>query len=192
MRILLLILFSVSTFAATGSWNGIAFSAWNGVAQTGWNGTSISCAGAGGGSTDFVSSISGGEDATLETGYRGYKIVVGASNINVTQLGCYFTSGTYADVTVKLKDSSCVELASSVVPISGSTANAFNWAPELGSPVTLTAGGTYYITQNVGGFNGFKRNATYTTTAAASITDSADENCTNEAVITVAVNFRYE
>lgn len=36
---------------ATGSWNGVAFTALNGVAQTAWNGTSISCAGGGGPST---------------------------------------------------------------------------------------------------------------------------------------------
>ena len=50
MRILLALFLSAATsLAATGSWNGVAFTAWNGIAQTGWNGTSISCAGGGGG-----------------------------------------------------------------------------------------------------------------------------------------------
>lgn len=49
-RLLKLITFcflSLSTFGATGSWNGIAFTAWNGVVQTSWNGTGISCGGGG-------------------------------------------------------------------------------------------------------------------------------------------------
>src|SRR5688572_4750213 len=29
--------------AASGSWNGIAFTHWNGIAQTAWNSTAISC-----------------------------------------------------------------------------------------------------------------------------------------------------
>lgn len=45
------LLTAVSGLAATGSWNGVAFTAWNGVAQTAWNGTSISCAGGGGGAS---------------------------------------------------------------------------------------------------------------------------------------------
>lgn len=46
-RILILILSCVGVFSATGSWNGVAFTAWNGIAQTSWNGTGISCAGGG-------------------------------------------------------------------------------------------------------------------------------------------------
>lgn len=43
--VLSVFLFQLSAFAATGSWNGIAFTAWNGVVQTSWNGTGVSCAG---------------------------------------------------------------------------------------------------------------------------------------------------
>src|SRR4051812_15505774 len=39
----------IGSHAATGSWNGVAFTAWNGVAQTAWNGSGISCASGGGG-----------------------------------------------------------------------------------------------------------------------------------------------
>lgn len=45
-NLILLFAFSLPLFAATGSWNGVAFTAWNGIAQTAWNGTSISCASA--------------------------------------------------------------------------------------------------------------------------------------------------
>lgn len=45
LNLLILILSTWAAAAATGSWNGVAFSALNGVAQTAWNGTSISCAG---------------------------------------------------------------------------------------------------------------------------------------------------
>lgn len=55
-RLFLLALFPVA-FAATGSWNGVSFTAWNGVAQTAWNGTTVSCAsGGGGGGTPEISS----------------------------------------------------------------------------------------------------------------------------------------
>ena len=47
-KFILSFLLTVSSFAATGSWNGIGFTAWNGVAQTAWNGSSISCASGGG------------------------------------------------------------------------------------------------------------------------------------------------
>ncbi len=45
--LILLFAFSLQLFAATGLWNGTAFTLWNGVAQTSWNGTSISCAASG-------------------------------------------------------------------------------------------------------------------------------------------------
>lgn len=48
LKYFILLLTTVSTFGATGSWNGIAFTAWNSVAQTSWNGTSISCSGGAG------------------------------------------------------------------------------------------------------------------------------------------------
>ena len=55
LRLKLIIIYlsfvSCSLFGASGSWNGVAFTAWNGIAQTAWNGTSISCAGGGGGGT---------------------------------------------------------------------------------------------------------------------------------------------
>lgn len=46
---------STSMLAATGSWNGIAFTQWNGIAQTAWNGTGISCAGGGGSAPTIIS-----------------------------------------------------------------------------------------------------------------------------------------
>lgn len=48
LALVLAALFAVGPgLAATGSWNGIAFTAWNGVAITAWNGTSISTGGGG-------------------------------------------------------------------------------------------------------------------------------------------------
>lgn len=49
IALVLAALFAVGPgIAATGSWNGIAFTAWNGIAITSWNGTSISAGGGGG------------------------------------------------------------------------------------------------------------------------------------------------
>lgn len=49
VSLLLAALFAVGPgLAATGSWNGVAFTAWNAVAVTSWNGTSISTGGGGG------------------------------------------------------------------------------------------------------------------------------------------------
>lgn len=45
----MLLTLTIPSWAASGSWNGVAFTEWNGIAQTGWNGTGISCAGGGGG-----------------------------------------------------------------------------------------------------------------------------------------------
>lgn len=58
----------VIVVAATGSWNGVAFTALNGVAQTSWNGTSISCAS---GST-LISKIAGSEIAAGSTNSNGF------------------------------------------------------------------------------------------------------------------------
>lgn len=67
-----MLLSSLSLFAATGSWNGVAFTQWNGVAQTAWNGTSISCAGGGGGSLAV--------DATSPVRWTGQLAVSGTTN----------------------------------------------------------------------------------------------------------------
>jgi hypothetical protein len=40
----LLLISGLTSFAAVGSWNGVAFTAWNDVAQTAWNGSGVSCA----------------------------------------------------------------------------------------------------------------------------------------------------
>jgi hypothetical protein len=148
--------------------------------------------GGGGAEETFVTNVTGGSNGAVPTAgaYRGYKFTVGGANITVTQLAAYFVSGTYADVTVKLKNASCTELASVVVPIAGSTVNAFNWA-TLGTPVTLQAGQTYHLMQSVEGYNEFLLSPTYTTTAAASITDFSDETCSNVQAYNAAVNFKY-
>lgn len=99
---------------------------------------------------DWTTSFSGGASSSVASGERGYRIQVGASDVEITQLGCWFVAGTYANVLIRVRDSGLNIVASATVPISGATANAFNYAA---CSYTLLAGQTYYITRDVSGYN---------------------------------------
>ncbi len=72
---------SVTLVAATGSWNGIGFTALNGVAQTSWNGTGISCVSSGTGllvglSAYYALAESSSSDNALDSSGNGYTATV--------------------------------------------------------------------------------------------------------------------
>jgi hypothetical protein len=138
----------------------------------------------------WVTSLSGGSAGSSAADTNGYKFTVGSSDIVVTDLGTYFTAGTYANTSVELLNSSCTRLAIATVPVAGSTPGAFNWAPTLGTAVTLTAGSTYHIRRNSSGFNEYLYGATPTVTTAASVISGTYNDCSNPGY-TVACNFKY-
>jgi hypothetical protein len=137
----------------------------------------------------WMSSVTGGSESAIASGTNGVKITIGASDIVLTDLGSYFTDGTYANMTVILADSSCARLATAVVSISGASVNAFNWV-TLATPVTLTAGQTYSILQDVSGFNEFLFNGSWTIDSAASIVSGSFNTCSDPGYKAV-VNFKY-
>lgn len=93
VSLLLAALFAVGPgLAATGSWNGVAFTAWNGVVVTSWNGTSIA-AGGGGGPTavsDDFNRASLGANWTVEDGGA---IIAASTELN-------FVDGGFAENVV--------------------------------------------------------------------------------------------
>jgi hypothetical protein len=137
----------------------------------------------------WATSITGGSIGSGTT-TNGIKFTVGASDIVVTDLGTYFTAGTYADTSVELTDSSCNRLAIAVVSASGSTPGADNWAPTLSPSVTLTAGATYHLKRNSINFNEYLQSATHTTTAAASLVSGTSQDCSDPG-FTASCNFKY-
>lgn len=85
MRIILLFLSSVGIVAATGSWNGVAFTALNGLAQTSWNGTGISCASGGGNSVQLDTTAAEASPGT--TGDFTISITVGNNANRILYVG---------------------------------------------------------------------------------------------------------
>lgn len=139
----------------------------------------------------WVTSVTGGfASAPGGDTESGFKITVGASDIVVTDLGVYFETGTYADVLVKLRNSSCTVLASATVADGGGSIAELRWAPTLGTAITLTAGQVYYITRDHTGFNEILQGASYTTTSAATLNSGANESCADPSY-TAGVNFKY-
>ncbi len=119
-------------------------------------------------SSTFYTSISSTHlDAPLGNVTKlGGQIFIGASDLVVTDLGMYaYDSGTY---TVKIWDSGCSQVATASVDCSGSK-DANNFAFSSITPVTLTAGGTYYVTFDNTGDTGSRKNATMNHSGDASV-----------------------
>lgn len=141
----------------------------------------------------YVTSYTGvSEAATAGADEAGYRIVVGSEDIVLTQFGCWMRPGTYLDVGVYLKNSSCTVLASNTIPTLGKTDNAFNYVDPQATAITLTAGGTYYLTRSTGGFTSWST-GTMGTTSAGTATGGYHNDCTvffggNDQG---GVNFRY-
>lgn len=103
-----------------------------------------SAASGGGSSTTFVTgqtlgSLNNNFDLEL-----GTEVTVGAANVVVTQLGRWVVSGNSGTHSLRIRNSSGTLLGSVSVNTSGATSGQFLYG-TLGSPITLTASGVYYI-----------------------------------------------
>lgn len=134
----------------------------------------VAIAGGGGGGTEFVT---GTTLTTLRNdfvGDVGMKITVGGAGITVTHLGRWVVAGNSGTHTVYLcSDTGFGILGSVSVNTSGATTAAFAYT-ALGSPITLTASGVYYIVshETLAGDQWYETTTTVTTTAVATVNDS--------------------
>jgi hypothetical protein len=123
-------------------------------------------------STAFVTSVNLGTPRSDYGGYVGMELVVGAAPVTVTQLGRMMASGNTGTHTVKLvnaSNGSDVAGGSVAISMAGGTVGQFTYA-TLTSPVTLSAGATYYLVSQevVGGDEWYDINTVLTTTSVAS------------------------
>jgi hypothetical protein len=138
----------------------------------------------------WITAVGGGGGINAPSGEKGLKFTV-PSNITVTELGFYNTSGTYASFTVRIRSAACAQLASAVV--ANGTAGTFTWT-ALGTPLALSASTVYYITvEYTSAFNETYGNGTYTI-GTGTISNSMDGSCSDESypgANGVAANFKY-
>jgi hypothetical protein len=130
---------------------------------------------AGGGETTFISSITGGGASAVDA-YKGYKFTVGSAAITITQVAAYLaaTDG-YGDATVQIRATNgSTVLATSVISLAANVIGYY-WA-TLGTPLALSASTAYWACINTG-YQSFKTSeCVATTTADATINDSAYDN----------------
>lgn len=114
--------------AATGSWNGIGFTAWNGVAITSWNGTSIST---GGGAPTYTliydSVVAGGT----------------AQEVGNTSIYRYGANTTFVDTVDRAVSKLAARVTKAAGDISGKTYYFKIWSlsgSSLGSILATSAG----------------------------------------------------
>jgi hypothetical protein len=107
-------------------------------------------------------------------GWVGSRLVVGPANVSVSALGRWVVAGNTSTHAVRLVNSTGTDVATATVDTAVASAGAFKYAP-LGSPVTLTAGATYYLLsqESVGGDSWYEYDLSTTTTAVASDTGAA-------------------
>lgn len=122
--------------------------------------------------TNFVTGRTLGTPRTNGDNYfSGFRFVVGASNITVSQLGRYCTTGSSGSHTIYIADNTGASVVSGTVDASS---GANDWVFVSITPTVLTAGQTYNIlSQEVSsGDTFYGDNTTLTTTAVATITHS--------------------
>lgn len=73
----------------------------------------------------------------------GMQIVVGASPITVTSIGMWVFAGNSETHTLKIKDSSCNDIVSTSINMSGATSGQYLYGTI--TPTVLSAGTTYFI-----------------------------------------------
>ncbi len=122
--------------------------------------------------TNFVVSKSLGTLRNNFTGFVGMKITVGASPLAVSALGRFVVAGNTGSHTVKIADSTGADVAGTSVTIAtaGKAAGSFAYG-TLAAPVTLNAGGVYYIVsaETSGGDQWYDSNTFVTTTSSAQV-----------------------
>jgi hypothetical protein len=110
------------------------------------------------------------------TGYVGTDLTIGASAVTVTALGRICVSGNSGSHTIEFVNAStgaAVSGGTVTLSMSGCQAGQFAYA-SLSSPITLPAGGRYYLasSETVGGDQWYDA-GTLTSTAVAAVTNAA-------------------
>lgn len=109
-------------------------------------------------------------------GWLGTRITVGSSAVTIDQLGRWVVSGNSQSHQLKLVNSTTnVDVSGSAITVntSGATPGQYLYG-ALAAPVTLSAGGSYYLVsqENYGGDSWYDSNTTVTPTSAASVAGS--------------------
>lgn len=129
--------------------------------------------GGGGGGTAFVTGQTLGTSRTDGGDYfTGFKMTIGASNVTVSELGRYTTSGSSGTHSIYIASSDGTIVVSGSINASAG-ANAMLFVSV--TPTVLTAGQDYWVLcQEVsGGDTFYGDDTTVTTTAVATVTHSA-------------------
>jgi len=114
--------------------------------------------------TEWLTSSTGGTIVSVETNY-GTRFDVGGTGFDITALGIYSASTTYSpSLTVYLRNSSGTVLASASITLTPRD-NTVHYT-DLGSPVTVSASSTYYLTVGPA-YNDMYSLRSYTTTSVA-------------------------
>jgi len=118
------------------------------------------------GSQDAITARSGGTIRNNYDGLVGFRFVA-AANASVSQLGRWVVSGNSRPHTVQIMNSALTVLGSVTVNTSGATAGQIAYV-SLASPVSLTAGQTYFVMCNEasGGDSWYDSNQTITENTA--------------------------
>ncbi len=99
---------------------------------------------AGGGGTAIITSVTLASLRSDYTGWVGCKFTVGGTGIVISSLGRWVVSGNSQTHQINLRNAGGDEIAVVTVNTSGATAGAFLYGSI--TPISLPAGGVYYIT----------------------------------------------
>jgi len=114
--------------------------------------------------TEWLTSSSGGTLVAVNQ-TRGTRFDVGGTGFDITALGIYADSGNFtSSITVYLRNSSGTSLGS--VSVSMTPRDNTVHYTDLGSPVTVSASTTYYLTCTPN-YENLYQNRSYTTTSVA-------------------------
>lgn len=147
-------------------------------------------------STEFVISYAPTTLRNNFTGNLGMFITIGGANVTVTHLGRWVVSGNSASHSLYIFDSGCAQIATVTINCSGATPGGFLYA-ALGSPVTLSAGGRYYVMSGeLSGGDQFYdiQNESVTTTGVAVAGGGAYTPCNEVPAVNdiyVPISFKY-
>ena len=124
--------------------------------------------------TSFVTSFTPSHLRQDFSGWVGMTLNVGAADLSVSALGRWVVAGNSAAHTVKVVDAATgadVAGATVSVPTAGAAAGSFAYA-RLAAPVTLRAGGSYYLVsqESAGGDTWYDYDNHVVTTAAGTDT----------------------
>lgn len=118
----------------------------------------------------FVTAQTLGTSRNNFSGDVGFQLTVGSQDLTATKLGRWIISGNNQSHTMNIYNSGCTSIGSVSVNASGATAGQYLYG-TLSSPVTLSAGATYYITssETSGSDSFYDSDTTITPTSAGSV-----------------------